>query len=141
MGWLNKLTKTVEDGVNRAATEADKAIRVGRVTTEIVGKRNEQDKKFQEIGRAAWQLHKDGKETPEELKGHFGRVEELDRELSDLETQRDAVKAGVAAGPSEAGGAASTIVEEEARPTFCTSCGTAIPAGANHCPACGHKIY
>jgi hypothetical protein len=140
MGWLNKLTKTVEEGVNRATTEADKALRVGRVTTEIVGKRNEQDKQLQEIGRALWQLHKDGKQVPEELQSRFSRLEELERELVDLESQREAIKAGV--GPQGQGSAQSTTVveEEPAQQTFCTACGSALPAGASSCPQCGHKV-
>jgi hypothetical protein len=144
MSWLNKLTKTVEEGVNRATTEADKAIRVGRITTEIVGKRNEQEKQFQEIGRALWQLHKDGKDVPEELKSRFGRIEELEKELAALEAQREAAKAGAAAGtggPAATG--ATTVVEEEEAPpaTFCTACGGALPTGATNCPRCGHKVY
>jgi hypothetical protein len=141
MSWLNKLTKTVEEGVNRATTEADKAIRVGRLTTEIVGKRNEQEKQFQEIGRALWQLHKDGHEVPDELKSRFGRIEELSRELADLEAQRDAAKAGT--GPQGQGTTGSTtVVEEETTQTaFCTACGGALPAGATNCPQCGHKVY
>ena len=140
MGWLNKLTKTVEEGVNRATTEADKALRVGKITTEIVGKRNEQDKQLQEIGRALWQLHKDGKQVPEELQARFARLEELERELSDLEAQRDAVKAGV--GPQgQAATHSTTVVEEETQQqTFCTACGSALPSGASSCPQCGHKV-
>src|SRR5260221_7075791 len=140
MSWLNKLTKTVEEGVNRATTEADKAIRVGRITTEMVGKRNEQEKQFQEIGRALWQLHKDGKEIPEELRSRFGRIEELSKELVDLEAQRDAAKAGTA--PQGQRAAGTTVVEEEAMQTaFWTACGGAHAAVAINCPRCGHKVY
>src|SRR5690242_9761213 len=108
MSWLNNLTKSVEEGVKRATTEAETAIRVGRITTEIVGKKNEQEKQFQEIGRALWQLHKDGKEVPEELKSRFERIEELTKELADLEVQREAAKAGV--GPQGQGAPGTTTV-------------------------------
>ena len=140
MSWLNKLTKTVEEGVNKATTEADKALRVGKVTTEIVGKRNEQDKQLQEIGRAIWQVYKDGKQIPEELTAHVARLEDLQRELADLEAQREAIKAGVGAQGQGAPGPTTVVEEEAPRQTFCTACGSALPEGATSCPRCGHNI-
>ncbi len=141
MSWLNKLTKTVEDGVNRATTEADKAIRIGRLTTEIVGKRNEQDKLYQEIGRTVWQLHRDGQELPAQLSDRFIHIEQLDREVTDLEAQREVIKAG--GGPQGQGSSGPTVVveEEPVATAFCTACGAALPAGAHNCPKCGHQIY
>jgi len=61
MGFLEKVSKTVGHGVSRVTTEADKAIRLTRLSGELGGKRHDLDKAYQELGRLAYGLMAEGK--------------------------------------------------------------------------------
>lgn len=97
-GWLDRITKTVEGGVNRAASEADKAVRVARVSSEISAKQAEMERQFTAIGRLAWEQHQAGTGLPDVFAAQFVLVEQLLHDVSTLEAQREAIKTGAATG-------------------------------------------
>jgi hypothetical protein len=56
MGFLEKARTTVGQSVSRVVSEADKTIKLTRVSNELGGKRHDLDKAFAELGRIAYGL-------------------------------------------------------------------------------------
>ena len=139
MSWLNKLTKGVEEGVNRATSEADKAIRLTKVNNEIGGKTGEMERAFAALGQAVFALHQGGETLHESLTVHVQTLDALQQQLRELEAQREAIKAGAGEG-APSGAPAPAPAETMATPAFCSACGAPLPPGSAHCPRCGHQV-
>lgn len=108
MGWLNRLSKgveelgkSVEQGVNRATSEADKALKLNRVSGEISAKQAEVDRTFAIIGHAAYSARDSGATLPEDVTSHFATIDTLYREIKELEAQRDTIKSTADAGAQQ----------------------------------------
>ena len=149
MSWLDRIAKGAQESVNRATNEADRAIKLTRVTTEINGKRGELDRAYALIGHAVWELHQNGSPVPDGLSEQFAGVEALNKQLLELEAQREALRlnptppgapASGAPPSTPAGGPAmeGTVIDSDPpRQQFCGGCGAALQAGAKFCINCG----
>lgn len=138
--WLDKLAKSAQEGVNRATTEADKAIKMTRITNDIGNKKGELDRAFGVIGAVVWEMHHKGETLPDGLAEHFTTVDALQQQLHDLEAQREALKVGPAPGAAPPSGPAmqGTVLDANAPHTaFCGGCGAVLAADAKFCISCG----
>jgi hypothetical protein len=149
MSWIDRLAKGAQEGVSRATTEADRAIKLTRVTTDINSKKGELDRAFSVIGAVVWEMHHKGVTLPDGMAEQFATVDALQQHLQELETQREALKAGPASAAPTApagtqpntGGPATmegTVIDPQAsRQIFCGGCGASLAPDAKFCFSCG----
>jgi len=67
---LSRLSRTIRTGAETLVQETKELTRVGRLKVELMSLENERAKKFEEIGRLAHTLYKQGGSI-EELHEHF----------------------------------------------------------------------
>lgn len=145
MSWLDRIAKDVQEGMNRATSEADRAIKLTRIGTEINGKRAELDRAYALIGHAVWELHQNGAAVPDGLSEQFAGVDALNKQLLDLEAQREALKLNPtppgpppASAPSSGPAMEGTVIDPDPpRQQFCGGCGAALQPEAKFCINCG----
>ena len=139
--WLDKLAKSAQEGVSRATTEADKAIKMTRVTNDIGNKKGELDRAFAVLGALVWELHHKGETLPDGMTEQFATVDTLQQQLHDLEAQREALKvAPPPTAPAQAGAAPMQGTAPDASAPhsgFCGGCGAPLAADAKFCISCG----
>ena len=120
MSLLNRLTKGVGDAADRAKFEADKALRVRKMTSEVGKLEADLQRAIVALGERAMELRPEG--------------------LEELVDQADGLKLQVAAKREELTTVkAEEFVEPEVSAKFCASCGTELEEGTKFCPSCGTK--
>lgn len=130
MGFLDKVRSTVGQGVSRVTSEADKTIRLTRLSGELGGKRHELDRAYQDLGQAAYSLIEEGTLEHEGLKETRQRIEDLKAQVKTLEEEIAEVRVG-----DKTPEVKVTAVE---RP--CPACGQDVPEGMKFCGHCGHAM-
>jgi hypothetical protein len=88
MGLMDALRKGVAD----VAAEAEKAARVGRLSTEMSGFHNERRKTLQEIGQRVAEVYAGGGRTDPDFSTEWERIQELDAEIAKREAEIAATK-------------------------------------------------
>lgn len=92
MGLMDKLRK----GVVEVAEEAEKAARIGRLKTETSGFNGQKMQIFREIGRRVIAVYAEGGRTDPDFSAEWERIQHLDMEIAQRETEIEATKAGEA---------------------------------------------
>ena len=130
MGFFEKVRSTVGQSVARVTVEADKTIKLTRLSNELGGKRHDLDKAYQELGRLAYGLLVEGSIKAEGLAEARQKVEDLQAQVKTLEEELAEVRVG-----DKTPEVKVTSVE---RP--CPSCGKHVPEGMQYCGHCGHAM-
>jgi len=121
MSILDRFTKGVGEAADRAKFEADKALRVRRIKSEVEKLEEQAQQATLAVGKKAVELRPAG-------------LEELIGSVESLQVQLEAKREELAKVQAE------EFVEPEATAKFCPSCGTELQAGAKFCPSCGEKV-
>jgi hypothetical protein len=170
MGFLDKMLKDVEKGVGRAQFEADKALKVNNLKSEIEKLKRERHDLLAQIGEEAVALYSSGSIALPGLDMQIAKLKELREQMEAKEAQLAAVQAAqfqpaaAAGAPAPAPEPAAQSAPEPAaqpvtpapavepvtpaaeaapaaaRPVFCQNCGAKLPASGAFCPSCGAKI-
>jgi hypothetical protein len=130
MGLFDKVRTTLGQGVSRVTSEADRTIKLTRLSNELGGKRHDLDKAYAELGRLAYGLLADGTITHESLAEVRQKIEDTQEQVKTLEQEMAELKVG-----DKTPEVKVTSVE---RP--CPSCGKNVPEGMQFCGHCGHAM-
>ena len=130
MGFLDKVRSTVGQGVSRVTSEADRTIKLTRLSNELGGKRHDLDKAYADLGRQVYSLLADGTLAHESLAEVRQKIEDIQAQVTTLEQEMAEVKVGDRTPEVKV-----TSVE---RP--CPSCGKNVPEGMQFCGHCGHAM-
>jgi len=121
MSILDRFTKGVGEAADRAKFEADKALRVRRIKSEVEKLEGQVQQATVAVGQKAVELR------PAGLEGLIDQVEKL-------QVQLEAKKEELAKAQAE------EFVEPEPTAKFCPSCGTELQPATKFCPSCGEKV-
>ncbi len=130
MGFLEKMRSTVGQGVARVANEADRTVKLTRLSNELGGKRHDLDKAYAELGRLTYERLADGSISHESLGEVRQKIDDIQAQVKTLEQEMAEVKVG-----DKTPEVKVTSVE---RP--CPSCGKNVPEGMQFCGHCGHAM-
>lgn len=130
MGFLEKVRSTVGQGVSRVTSEADRTIKLTRLSSELGAKRHELDKAYADLGRLAYGLLAEGAIAHESMAETRQKIEDVQAQLKTLEEEMADLKVG-----DKTPEVKVTSVE---RP--CPSCGKNVPEGMQFCGHCGHAM-
>ena len=156
MSFLGKLGKDLGAAAEKAKFEADKALKLNRLGSDLGGLNNQVQQATAAVGAKAMELHAAGMLQVPELDSLFTQVESVKQQVAAKQAEIDAVKAmvfgaGAAAAHAAGGPAPSGLTFAQgqtptaetpaggAPPKFCPGCGTAS-GGASFCPSCGQKL-
>jgi hypothetical protein len=154
MGFLDQISKTLTQGVDRAKFEAEKFQKTTRLQGEVNEFRRQLDAKLMEIGQRAYDLQRAGQISApsiaemaaavDQLRGALmGKEEELKLSQNDVFIE----PAGSASPPPsqqvpisyDPPAPAQAAPPATAGVKACASCGFQMPSTAMFCPNCGAR--
>ncbi len=121
MSLLNRLSKGVGKAADQAKFEADKALRVRRLSSEVEKMEADVKEATHAVGTKAIEL------KIADLEELIAQVETLEVTLAAKRDELEKAKAEEYAAPE------STV-------KYCPKCGTELQPGAKFCPSCGEKV-
>jgi DNA repair exonuclease SbcCD ATPase subunit len=130
MGFLERVRTTVGQGVSRVTSEADKTIRLTRISTELGSKRGELDKAYQDLGRIAYALIADGSIQHERFAEPKQKIDDLQAQVKTLEEEIAEIRVGDK----------TPEVKVSSVERTCPNCGKQVPEGMQFCGYCGHTM-
>lgn len=130
MGFLDKVRSTVNQSVARVTTEADKTIKLTRLSSELGAKRHDLESAYEELGRIAYSLIDDGTLQDERVTTARVKIDDLQAQVKTLEDEMAEIRVGDRTPEVKV-----TSVE---RP--CPACGKNVPEGMQFCGHCGHSM-
>jgi hypothetical protein len=156
MSFLSKLGKDLGTAAEKARFEADKALKLNRLGSELGTLNGQLQQVTASIGDKVMELRAAGQLNVPELEELFSQVETTRAQIAAKQAEIDAVKAqqfGMAAAPAEPTPTAAPTAPVEAPPAttpaasaeaapipkFCPNCGMATQ-GAKFCPNCGQQL-
>lgn len=138
---LSKLTRTIRSGAETLVQETRELTRIGKLKVELLSLENERTRKFEEIGRLAHTLYKEGG-TLEQLREHFEAIDEIEAKIDarkrEIEKAPEAKTAGEPEDRTQEPETAGAP-QGEAR-IYCTQCGTRADEGDKFCSKCGSPL-
>lgn len=149
MSFLDKFTKGVGKAAEQAKFEADKLVRINRLSSEVSELATEAEKATAAIGTKVMELRAAGALQMPELDEMIQRVEALRAQVAAKQAELETVRAEKFELPPTPQAAAPTAEvapppppapSAVPGPKFCPNCGAAIEAGAKFCPSCGQKL-
>lgn len=132
---LSKLSRTIRSGAETLMQETKELTKVGKLKVEVLSLENERAKKFEEIGRLAHTLYKEGG-TIEQLHEHFEAIDEIEAKI-------DAKNKEIEKAPAEEvqkAESVSTPQDEAASRMYCTQCGALASEDDKFCSKCGNQL-
>ena len=121
MSLLNRFSKGVGKAADQAKFEADKALRVRRLSSEVEKTEAEVKEATMALGAKAIEL------KPAGLEELIGQVEDLEAQLAAQKDELEIAKA-------------EEYVAPDLTAKFCAKCGTELKPDAKFCPSCGEKV-
>jgi hypothetical protein len=170
MDFLDKLSKTVSQGIDRARFEADKFQKTSRIQGELNDLKKTLDSRMIELGYRAYDLFRAGKITSPSVAELARAIDEIRSELVVKEEELKEAQDWIYIEPedqSETPAAPPPVqnipVERESSPPapvpppphessapsyshaqprtkVCPACGFEMPGRARFCPRCGHHV-
>jgi hypothetical protein len=163
MGFLDQISKTINQGVDRARFEAEKFQRTTRIQGELNELNRQINEKMVEMGQRAYDLHRSGQINSATLAELAQKVESLRNSLIGKEEELKQAQSEVYVEPPPGGSsnpAQSVPIEDERGPApqpqpqpqpppqtppqqaqkFCPNCGFQMPGTAMFCPNCGNRV-
>jgi hypothetical protein len=147
MGFLDNISKTISQGVDRAKFEAEKFQKTTRIQGELNELKRQSDAKRAELGDRAFDLYKAGQIQSSTLGDLVMALEALRANITLKEEDLKAAQSEVfieppigAPTPSPAGqNAAPRQGETVSVAKTCPNCQFQMPASAVFCPNCGAR--
>ena len=153
MGFLDNLTKSISQGVDRAKFEAEKFQRTTRIQGEINDLQRQIDARRGELGDRAFELDKAGQIQSPTLADLVKGLETLRSSTTLKEEELKAAQAETFVEPAPTPSAAYTAPPASVPPSPqpgapsqpvaitkpCTNCQFQMPATAMFCPNCGAR--
>jgi hypothetical protein len=155
MGFLDNLSKSIGQGIDRAKFEADKFQKVTRIQNEIFELKKQIDAKRLEFGDRAYELYKAGQIQSATLAEIQQNIEALRASVTLKEEELKTAQAEVFVEPTPSSGVQAQqvpiSVEQPSQPpaaqpstqatgTACPNCGFQVPPSAMFCPNCGARM-
>ncbi len=165
MGFLDQISKTITQGVDRAKFEAEKFQKTTRLQGELNDLKRQLDEKMIEIGQRAYELHRAGQISSQTIAELVRLVDQLrasvvlkEEELKLAQTENyiepapaPGVRAQSQSIPITHEPPASSpppVVSSSAPPAAtaapsvkgCPNCGFQMPGTAVFCPNCGSRV-
>ena len=154
MGFLDNLSKTISQGVDRAKFEADKFQRTTRLQNEINELKRQIDANRMEFGDRAIQLFRAGQIQSATLGEILKAMDALQGSITLKEEELKAAQSDVFVEPTPATGIQAQNIpissepSTQARPQaaapagmkFCPNCQFQMPTSAMFCPNCGARL-
>jgi hypothetical protein len=154
MGFLDNLSKTISQGVDRAKFEADKFQRTTRLQNEINELKRQIDANRMEFGDRAIQLFRAGQIQSATLGEILKAMDALQGNITLKEEELKTAQSEVFVEPTPAAGVQAQNIPisnespTQARPQsaapagmkFCPNCQFQMPASAMFCPNCGARL-
>ncbi|NNJ13497.1 zinc ribbon domain-containing protein [Chloroflexales bacterium ZM16-3] len=155
MGFLDQISKTLTQGVDRAKFEADKFQKTTRLQGEVNEFRRQVDVKLMELGQRAYDLQRAGQISAPSISELASAVDQLRATLVVKEEELKVAQNDVFEEPLTPAGSApsqSVPISYDAPPVSppmaapptsgqkaCASCGFQMPSSAMFCPSCGTR--
>ncbi len=159
MGFLDNISKTIQQGVDRAKFEADKFQKTTRLQGEVNEFKRQLDAKLMELGQRAYDLQRAGQINAPSIAQISANVDQLRATLLAKEEELNLATADNFPEPPTAAPKASAQqvpISYEAPPTVitpppaaqqagptekaCPNCGFQMPGTAMFCPNCGTRV-
>lgn len=159
MGFLDQISRTISQGVDRAKFEAEKFQKTTRVQGELSDLKRQLDEKMIELGQRAYELHRAGQITAPSIADLAHRVDQLrsgvvikeeELRLAQAETFVEMAPAPppqaqsipITQEPAPPPQAPSSAPPPAAAPTTrtCPACSFQMPGTAVFCPNCGFRV-
>ena len=154
MGFLDNLSKTISQGVDRAKFEADKFQKTTRLQNEINELRRQIDANRMEFGDRAIQLFRAGQIQSATLGEILKAMDALQGSITLKEEELKAAQAEVFVEPPPSAGVQAQQVPISSEPPtqahqqvaapagmkFCPNCQFQMPVSAMFCPNCGARL-
>ena len=148
MSFLGKLGKDLGQAAEKARFEADKALKLNRMGSELGELNNQLTHTFTALGQKVLELHNSGQLESPALEGFFGQITQSQATIRAKQADVDALRASQFAAPAApppqyAAGAPPPPVAQAQTPQAmveknCPACGAAV-GSAKFCPGCGQK--
>jgi zinc ribbon protein len=158
MGFLDNLSKTISQGVDRAKFEADKFQKTTRLQNEINELKRQIDANRMEFGDRAIQLFRAGQIQSATLGELLKAMDALQGSITLKEEELKSAQAEVFVEPTPPAGVQAQNVPISSEPTqarppsttasnqapagmkFCPNCQFQMPVSAMFCPNCGARL-
>lgn len=156
MGFLDNLSRSISQGVDRAKFEAEKFQKTTRLQGEVNEFRRQIDAKLNELGQKAYDLQRAGQIQSASISELAAAIDQLRSALVLKEEELKQAQAEVfvespPAAPTPAqqvpvsyeppAQPAPTVQQPAAAATKqCASCGFTMPTTAMFCPNCGNRV-
>ena len=154
MGFLDNLSKTISQGVDRAKFEADKFQRTTRLQNEINELKRQIDANRMEFGDRAIQLFRVGQIQSATLGEILKAMDALQGSITLKEEELKTSQSEVFVEPTPTAGMQAQNVPISSEPStqahpqaaapagmkFCPNCQFQMPASAMFCPNCGARL-
>ncbi|HEX5688825.1 MAG TPA: zinc ribbon domain-containing protein [Roseiflexaceae bacterium] len=147
MGFLDNISKSISQGVDRAKFEADKFQRTTRIQGEINELKRQIDGKRAELGDRAFDLYKAGQIQSSTLGDLVMALEALRTNITLKEEDLKAAQSETFVEPTPPVGTtpppAQNVAPRQGQPVSvaktCANCQFQMPASAVFCPNCGAR--
>ena len=148
MGFLDNISKSISQGVDRAKFEAEKFQKTTRIQGELNELKRQIDAKRAELGDRAFDLYKAGQIQSSTLADLVMALEALRTNITLKEEDLKAVQSDNYVEPVPPAGAPTSPPANQAAPRqgqtvsvakSCTNCQFQMPASAMFCPNCGTR--
>ena len=154
MGFLDNLSKTLTQSVDRAKFEAEKFQKTTRLQGEVNEFRRQMDAKLGELGQKAYELQRAGQIQSASLAELSGAMEQLrsalvvkEEELKQAQSELYEEPPMAAPAPPQQAQQVPISYDQPASPPpapaaskQCGVCGFAMPTTAMFCPNCGTRV-
>ncbi len=146
MAFLDRLSKGVSKAANQAKFEADKMVRVNKLSSEATEMARQVETLTADVGRKALELISAGQIDAPELSELAAEVRTLEASLAAKRAELEEAKLArfeeeaEEAAPVVPAAPARTSAVETAPVLHCTNCGAELQPGAKFCPSCGQKV-
>jgi hypothetical protein len=155
MGFLDNLSKTITQGVDRAKFEAEKFQKTTRLQGEVNEFRRQVDARLSELGQKAYELHRAGQIQSASIAELATAVDQLRSALVVKEEELKQAQAEVFEEPPPVPGAPTTTQAQQVPISYeapvqpppapaatknCGVCGFTMPSTAMFCPNCGTRV-
>ncbi|NTV62409.1 MAG: zinc ribbon domain-containing protein [Oscillochloris sp.] len=154
MGFLDQISKTLSQGVDRAKFEADKFQKTTRLQGEVNEFRRQLDTKLMEMGQRAYDLQRAGQISAPSIGEMAVTVDQIRATLLSKEEELKVAQNDVFIEPGVSTPSAAPVqsvpIAYDSPPIVtppaatglkaCASCGFQMPSTAMFCPNCGSRV-
>ncbi len=143
---FSKLSRTIRSGAETLMQETKELTRIGKLKMELLALENERGRKFEEIGRLAHTLYKEGADF-EQLKQPLAGIDEIEakidakhEEIKKIPEEEAELPIAEPEGVEEVIDTAPTPPSDELTPHYCPQCGAGTKEDDKFCSKCGNSL-